>query len=68
MLIDFGFATKLKNGEQTVLKDSIGTPSYMAPEVLGNSKYTSKADIWSVGVIAFRMFYGKLPWSGKTEK
>ena len=31
ILIDFGFAIKLQNGDTTVLKETVGTPSYMAP-------------------------------------
>jgi len=48
------------------MHDSIGTPYYIAPEVL-DGKYTHKCDIWSVGVIAFLMLSGNPPFFGKNE-
>ena len=37
----------------------LGSPLNMAPEVLGNNKYTNKADIWSIGACIYEMVYGK---------
>ena len=41
-----------------------GTVYSMAPEVLntGNSGYTSKVDIWSLGCVVLEMWAGKRPW------
>jgi len=36
----------------------------MAPEVLRGEKYSNKADIWSFGVIIYRMVYGAPPFEG----
>jgi serine/threonine protein kinase len=40
----------------------VGTPAYMAPQILNEEKYTYKCDIWSLGVMAYEMIVGRLPW------
>jgi serine/threonine protein kinase len=35
----------------------------MAPEVLKGNNYSSKADMWSIGLIFLEMLIGDLPWS-----
>lgn len=64
-LIDFATATRFSE-KNPFMHDSIGTPYYIAPEVL-DGKYTHKCDIWSVGVIAFLMLSGNPPFFGKNE-
>mmetsp|Transcript_50417 Transcript_50417/g.117679 ORF Transcript_50417/g.117679 Transcript_50417/m.117679 type:complete len:568 (-) Transcript_50417:94-1797(-) len=60
-LIDFGFS---KVWDPTVkMQCSCGTLSYVAPEVL-RKNYTNKCDLWSVGVIAFILLSGYMPFSG----
>ena len=39
-----------------------GTPYYCAPEIWKGNVYDKKCDIWSFGVLAYKMFYGVLPW------
>jgi serine/threonine protein kinase len=56
-IADFGFA-KLMAGEDYT-STMLGSPLNMAPEVLGNSKYNTKADIWSIGACIYEMIYGK---------
>ena len=38
------------------MKTYDGTPGYMAPEILKNEPYTTKVDIWSIGVITYAMY------------
>jgi calcium-dependent protein kinase len=65
-IIDFGLSKYYIQG--MTLKEIVGTPSYMAPEVT-TGEYGPECDLWSVGIIMFRMLYGKLPdfGSGKEE-
>jgi calcium-dependent protein kinase len=48
------------------LKDRIGTPYYIAPEVL-NQRYNNKCDLWSCGVIAHVLLVGVKPFNGSTD-
>mmetsp|Transcript_38038 Transcript_38038/g.118151 ORF Transcript_38038/g.118151 Transcript_38038/m.118151 type:complete len:467 (+) Transcript_38038:3-1403(+) len=58
-LIDFGFA-KVWDGDAKMLA-ACGTPDYVGPEVLGREGYTSKCDLWSLGVIVFMLLSGRAP-------
>eukprot|EP01135_Chromosphaera_perkinsii_P011453 Nk52_evm29s2402 gene=Nk52_evmTU29s2402 len=46
----------------------VGTVDYCAPEVLNQSGHDFLVDYWSLGVIAFEMMFGFLPFSGKTPE
>ncbi|NXY44064.1 M3K19 kinase, partial [Ceuthmochares aereus] len=65
-LIDFGCARRLAwaslGGTQgEMLKSVHGTPYWMAPEVINESGYGKKSDIWSIGCTVFEMATGKPP-------
>jgi len=51
-----------------MLKSHVGTPYYMAPQILERKSYTKKCDVWSLGVIFYELIFGRLPWEGKDEK
>ena len=62
-LVDFGFAVK-HNGKK--LKDILGTPNYMGPEISLRKDYNGEAnDVWALGVIFYFMITGKYPFTGK---
>ena len=60
-IVDFGFAKafppKAKENDEI-----LGTPLYMAPEVIGGYAYDSKCDIWSFGICLYMMLSGVLPY------
>lgn len=62
---DFGFCKGLKPGEH-MAKTMLGSPIYMAPEVLRGENYTTKADIWSLGVVLYEMLFGICPYESKS--
>ena len=47
---------------------SLGSPLYMAPEIVARTNYNSKVDIWSLGVIAWMLLTSKPPFDGKTRE
>jgi calcium-dependent protein kinase len=64
-LIDFGLSSKFKNNEK--MHTILGTPYYIAPEVL-KGDYDNKCDIWSIGTIAYLMLTGNPPFNGRSTK
>ncbi|THU61389.1 hypothetical protein C4D60_Mb07t22770 [Musa balbisiana] len=63
-LIDFGLSDFIKPDER--LNDIVGSAYYVAPEVLHRS-YSTEADIWSIGVIAYILLCGSRPFWARTE-
>ncbi len=57
---DFGISTHVRPGE--VLTSRVGTPHYMAPEVIAGS-YGMEADVWSAGCIAWQLLTGERPFA-----
>lgn len=62
MIADFGIAVSLDNG-RTQLVDKVGTPNYMAPEQFQHIA-SKKSDQYALGVIAYQLLTGRLPFSG----
>ncbi len=60
--IDFGISVFCEPGQEIDLR--AGTPIYIAPDVL-KQKYSHPADMWSVGIIAYMLLTGRLPFSGE---
>ncbi len=58
---DFGFCKGLSDAED-LTQTMVGSPIYMAPEVLKGNTYNLKADIWSIGVVLFEMLFGYCPF------
>ena len=64
-IADFGFCKPLENNFD-LTQTMVGSPIYMAPEILKGDEYNIKADIWSMGVVLFEMLFGFCPYEDKT--
>lgn len=58
-IIDLGFGIKQ---EQQKFDEILGTPQYMAPEVITKAAYSPETDVWSAGICMFAMLSGKMPF------
>lgn len=63
-LADFGFAAFID--DRLEYDQQLTSAHYTAPEIIQSRRITSKADIWSAGVIIYYLLYNKLPFEGKT--
>ena len=64
-LTDFGFASYFD--EKKKLKEVLGSPIYMPPEIVKNEAYNSKVDVWSAGVVTYVLLCGKPPFYGQNK-
>ena len=64
-ICDFGIATHISSKEE---KHILGTPNYLAPEVILNKKYSVQSDIYSLGIIFYELLTGELPFEGSNSQ
>lgn len=62
MIGDFGFAVLAGKIKSTNNEYNVGSPLYMAPEALEDSKYNFSTDMWSIGILLYEMLKGTTPW------
>jgi NIMA (never in mitosis gene a)-related kinase len=60
---DFGISKSL---DQSVMAATamIGTPYYLSPEMVEGKPYSTKADIWALGVLLYALLCGRFPFKG----
>ena len=63
-MIDFGTAKVLKDYTSTI----IGTPHYIAPEILQGKGYSLSCDFWSLGICMYEIFYGMYPFGNNANE
>lgn len=64
----FGIAIELESENAFITSGRIGSPHFMAPEVVNRQKYTKAIDMWSCGVLLYTLLSGSLPFIGKSER
>lgn len=64
-LLDFGIAKDTQSQALTRVGGVIGTPKYLAPEQFDGKPATVQTDIWSLGILFYKMLTGKTPFEGE---
>ena len=60
-----GFIVKFYFKKDPAYLSRLGSPLYMAPQILEGQPFSAKCDVWSVGILFFELLYGKPPWTGE---
>lgn len=75
MINDQGYVRLIDMGTAKIIKKKpawtstiIGTPHYMAPEVLLNAGYSFYVDLWSIGIILYEFMCGLVPFGENCEE
>ncbi len=68
MVTDFGIARAMEAGTRlTITGNAVGTPTYMSPEqATGERELDGRSDIYSLGVVAYQMVTGRVPFSASS--
>lgn len=67
LLADFGIARALDDNTVVTMADfAIGTPAYMAPELIAGHDVNERADVYALGLLGWEMLIGRPPWQGET--
>ena len=62
-IIDFGTAKKIEDKTKTTM----GTPHYMAPEMILGSGYSFEVDYWAIAICMYEFICGEVPFADQSE-
>ncbi|KAM7153147.1 serine/threonine-protein kinase 17B isoform 1-T1 [Macrochelys suwanniensis] len=65
-IVDFGMSRKIENASE--LRQIIGTPEYLAPEILNYDPITTATDMWNIGVISYMLLTQESPFVGADDQ
>lgn len=66
-LADFGYVNFVDDPRDECLKSLVGTPVYVAPEIINRHDYGTAVDVYAVGVMLHRMICGLYPFDGRED-
>ena len=66
-LSDYGSSRRLDSLSRNKCITGVGTLIYTAPEILNREEYNYKVDLWSIGIIIYRLRFVTSPFTGKTD-
>jgi len=67
-LTDFGLSNVVSNEDHEMLRTNVGTPYFLAPEMILEEPYDSKVDMWAMGVSLYFLISGSFPFTGSSKK
>ncbi|XP_038852887.1 serine/threonine-protein kinase 17A-like [Salvelinus namaycush] len=65
-IVDFGLSRMVSSSQE--LREIMGTPEYVAPEILNYEPISTATDMWSIGVLAYVMLTGISPFLGEDKQ
>ncbi|XP_006496422.1 serine/threonine-protein kinase 17B isoform X1 [Mus musculus] len=65
-IVDFGMSRKIGNASE--LREIMGTPEYLAPEILNYDPITTATDMWNIGIIAYMLLTHTSPFVGEDNQ
>jgi TolB-like protein/Tfp pilus assembly protein PilF/predicted Ser/Thr protein kinase len=65
-IVDFGLAASLRHDPTSPANAIVGTVNYMSPEQVRSGPMDTRSDLFSLGVVLYRLFTGRPPFAGRT--
>lgn len=66
-IADFGYVNFVDNFRHVCLRSLLGTPVYIAPEIISRKPYGAPVDVYATGIMLYRMISGHYPYDGRDD-
>lgn len=66
-IADFGYVNFVDNFRHVCLRSLLGTPVYIAPEIISRKPYGAAVDVYATGIMLYRMISGHYPYDGRDD-